>query len=112
MKRLLLLLICFLPLQLLAGNPIDDDCTFNGIPLKGKVYVYPSTGLENFKVGFAAQGTEDLKVLVKNFCDDQSNCGEWQFVDNPALADFTIAIVSTGLADFTISYFPIPGINK
>ena len=112
MKRLLLLLICFLPLQLFAENPIDDDCTFNGIPLRGKVYVYHSTGLEIFKVGIATPGTEDLKVLVKNFCDDQSNCGEWQFVDNPALADFTIAIVSTGLADFTISYFPIPGINK
>lgn len=112
MKRFLLILICLLPLSLLAENPIDDDCTFNGIPLRGKVYIYPSIGLEDFRVCIVASGTEDLKVHAKTFCDEQSECGEWQFVDNPGLADFTIAIVDKAYSDFTISYFPIPGINK
>ena len=111
MKRLLLLLICFLPLQMLAENPIDDDCTFNGIPLRGKVYIYPSTGFQDFKIALVDNGFADLKVKVRDFCDKQSSCGEWQLVDNPAWADFTIAFVSKGFEDFTIAFSDFAGLN-
>ena len=50
MKRLLLLLICFLPLQLLAGNPIDNDCSCKGIPLHGRVFITSDSGTEDFKI--------------------------------------------------------------
>ena len=112
MKRFLLILICLLPLSLLAENPIDDDCTFNGIPLYGKVYIYTSsTGFEDFRVAIDSSGFEDLRVLKQHCCADE--CGEWQFVASPAFADFTIAILdNSAFVDFVISYSSFSGLNK
>lgn len=57
-----------------AGN-IAPDCTYNGIPLHGKVKV-----VEHF---------EDLKVKpVQHFAN---SCGQWQFVDN--FEDFKVKFV-------------------
>lgn len=109
MKRLLLLLICFLPLQLLAENPIDDDCTFNGIPLRGKVYVYDTFGLADVNIAVVLEGAEDLRVNLKSCCAEE--CGEWELIENPALADFTICIVQIGVEDFLIAYSPINGLR-
>ncbi len=96
MKRLLLLLICFLPLQMLAENPIDDDCTFNGIPLYGKVKIVDIG--ETFKVRIVDIG-EDIKICESNF--NETTCGNWQFVTIGE--DFSIRFVTIG-EDFTIRF--------
>ena len=110
MKRFLHILICLLPLSLLAENPIDDDCTFNGIPLRGKVYIYESRGLADINVSIVDRGVEDLRVNKKNCCSDE--CGEWEFIDNPALADFSICIVPRGVEDIMITFCEVPGVSS
>jgi len=63
-----------------------SNCTFHGIPLKGKVKIV--TSFPDIKVK-VVENFEDLDVkLVSNFPDD---CGEWQFVEN--FPDFKIKYV-------------------
>jgi hypothetical protein len=62
------------------------NCTFHGIPLKGKVKVV--TSFPDFKVKMV-ENFQDISIkVVNNFPDD---CGEWQFVEN--FPDFTIQYV-------------------
>ncbi len=103
MKRFLLILICFLPLVLFAENPIDDDCTFNGIPLYGRVKI-----VEEFPT-FLISINDSFPNLNVRIVDGFANeCGEWQIVDD--FPDFTIRIVE-GFSDFSIKYVDVwPGI--
>lgn len=62
------------------------NCTFHGIPLKGKVKVV--TSFPDFKVK-VVENFQDISIKVVN--DFPDDCGEWQFVDN--FPDFTIQYV-------------------
>jgi hypothetical protein len=63
-----------------------SNCTFHGIPLKGKVKVV--TSFADFKVK-VVENFQDISIkAVTNFPD---YCGEWQFVEN--FPDFTIQYV-------------------
>lgn len=63
-------------------------CTYNGIPLKGKVKVVTSFADIKVKV---VESFPDIKVkTVTSFPDD---CGEWQFVES--FPDFTIQYVES-----------------
>ncbi len=96
MKRFLLILICLLPIALFAENPISDSCTFNGVPLYGKVKIVDIG--ETFKVRVVDIG-EDIKIRESNF--NETTCGVWQFVTIGE--DFSIRFVTIG-EDFTIRF--------
>jgi hypothetical protein len=80
------------------------DCTFHGIPLKGKVKVVTSSADIKVKV---VENFQDISIkVVSNFPDD---CGEWQFVDS--FPDFTIQYVEN-FPDFEIKFVEnFPGIK-
>lgn len=104
MKLTLAVLILTLsfPLAILAGNV--SDCSYNGLPLYGKVRVVEHFG--DFKIR-EVQHFGDLKVEVVSFAPDR--CGKWEFVSIGA--DFTVEFVSIG-EDFTIEYVTIaPGVR-
>ena len=65
-----------------------SNCTFHGIPLKGKVKIV--TSFADFSVK-KVDSFQDISIkVVDNFPDD---CGEWQFVDS--FPDFTIKFVDS-----------------
>ncbi len=98
MKRTLLLSIvlvlsCFSICQ--AGN-IASNCTYNGIPLYGKVKIVDN--FEDIKVK-VVNNFEDLKVKpVQQFAN---SCGRWQFVEN--FEDFKVKFVDH-FEDISIKY--------
>ena len=81
-----------------------SNCTFHGIPLKGKVKVV--TSFPDIKVKLVGN-FEDISVkVVATFPD---HCGEWQFVEN--FPDFTIQYV-TDFPDIKIKFVEnFPGVK-
>lgn len=78
-----------------AGN-VSPNCTYNGMPLYGKVKIVEH--FEDIKVK-VVDHFEDLKVKpVQHFAD---SCGQWQFVDN--FEDFKVKFVDT-FEDISIKY--------
>jgi hypothetical protein len=78
------------------SGPVAEDCTFNGIPLHGRVGIVES--FPDIRVQLVTS-FPDLKVkTVTSFADD---CGEWEFVDS--FPDFTIQFV-TSFPDIKIEY--------
>ena len=78
-----------------AGN-VSADCTYNGIPLYGKVKIVEN--FEDIKVK-VVNNFEDLKVKpVQHF---PNSCGQWQFVDN--FEDFKVKFVEN-FEDIDIKY--------
>lgn len=73
----------------LARTKIDpDQCSYNGIPLYGKVKFVES--FPDLEIEFV-DSFPDLEVqFVENFPDD---CGKWQVVDS--FPDFTIKPVTS-----------------
>ena len=63
-----------------------EKCTYNGIPLKGRVKIVNS--FPDFKVK-AVNSFPDIKVKIVN--SFSNHCGEWQFVES--FPDFTIQFV-------------------
>lgn len=64
------------------------DCTYNSIPLYGKVKFVSS--FADLKIQFVS-GIPDIKVqYVSSFPDD---CGEWQIVES--FPDFTVQVVES-----------------
>lgn len=101
------LLVCALlgaPLAALAGQLDKSDCTYNGIPLHGKVKI--------------VSAFPDIKVRVVNAFADLSvkkvnafanHCGEWQIVDS--FPDFTVQLVDA-FGDVTITWVDsFPGVR-
>ena len=92
----LFLFSCYMLLPVYADGFNAADCTYNGIPLYGKVQV-----VEHF-ADFNVQVVEhfaDLDVkVVKHFPD---SCGKWIFVTS--FPDFKISFVNH-FADFKIHY--------
>lgn len=79
---------------------IRCDCTFEGIPLFGRVeYVTAFADVQVSESPFP-----DLRVREGSFPD---SCGEWEIVE--AFPDFTVEIV-TAFEDFSIEYSSFPGI--
>lgn len=87
------LIVLFLGLCLLCKvhevrAEVGSDCSFNGIPLHGKVQVVDA--FADIKVE-RVTAFEDIAVeRVTAFPDD---CGQWEFVD--AFPDFTIEYVDS-----------------
>jgi len=65
-----------------------EKCTYNGIPLKGKVKVVNS--FADFKVQ-VVNSFPDIDVKTVNSFPNR--CGEWQFVES--FPDFTIQFVES-----------------
>ena len=65
-----------------------EKCTYNGIPLKGKVKIVNS--FADFKVK-VVDSFSDIEVKTVNSFPD--HCGEWQFVES--FPDFTIQFVES-----------------
>ncbi len=86
------------------SNFNKEDCTCNGIPLKGKVKIVTSYADFEVKV---VDSYADMKVKTVSSYPD--NCGEWEFVDS--YPDFTIKFVDS-YPDFTIKFVDsYPGTN-
>ncbi len=81
----------------------DDDCTFNGIQLYGKIQFVDSFPDLTVQV---VESFPDLKIKIVNaFADD---CGEWQIVDS--FPDIKVKIVES-FADIKIKFVEsFPGI--
>lgn len=94
-----------------SGKSIDDKglnkekCTYNGIPLHGKVKIVES--FPDIKVQ-VVESFPDINVkIVSNFPDD---CGEWQMVES--FPDFKIQFV-TSFPDIKIRFVEsFPGIKN
>lgn len=71
-----------------TGRLDKSRCTYNGIPLKGKVKVVTSFADIKVKV---VTSFPDIKVKTVNAFPD--HCGEWQFVES--FPDFTIQYVES-----------------
>jgi len=65
-----------------------EKCTYNGIPLKGKVKIVNS--FPDFKVKVVTS-FPDIEVKTVNSFPDR--CGKWQFVES--FPDFTIQFVES-----------------
>lgn len=80
------------------------SCSFDGIPLYGKVKIVESMGDIKVKV---VTSFPDLKVkMVNSFPDD---CGEWQSVES--FPDFTVQFVES-FPDIKIKYVnSFPGVK-
>jgi len=81
----------------------EDECTFNGIQLFGKIQFVDSFSDLTVQV---VESFPDLKVkIVESFPDD---CGEWQIVDS--FPDVKVKIVES-FADIKIKFVEsFPGI--
>lgn len=103
MKKHLFVLI-FLLAAPLAFARVSADCTYNGIPLYGRVQVV------NYMADFDVQVVSFLPDLrVQNVSYLPVECGRWQFVNS--MPDFTIRFVNA-LPDFTIQFVDyLPGLG-
>ena len=73
---------------LTGGVPDIEDCSWNGIELKGKVQFVES--FPDIKIQYV-ESFPDLKVkFVEAFPDD---CGEWQIVES--FPDFKVQVVES-----------------
>lgn len=104
MKKYVLLAVFLCAALWVHAEDIASDCTFQGIPLYGRVKIVNTN--PDFTVKLV---NFDPNLRVKRMSTAPTACGEWQFVDtNP---DFTIKFVSF-MADFTIQYVNfLPGLQ-
>ncbi|MBP3546223.1 MAG: hypothetical protein J6K16_03715 [Alphaproteobacteria bacterium] len=95
MKKIMFAL-CFILCSNNAFGQVNASCTYNGIPLYGKVKVVEN--FEDFKVK-VVNNFEDLKVKSVNHFPN--SCGQWQFVNN--FEDFKVKFVNN-FEDFSIKF--------
>tara|TARA_B100000029_G_C17491877_1_gene929421 strand:+ start:859 stop:1257 length:399 start_codon:yes stop_codon:yes gene_type:complete len=95
--------IGLLALSFSALGEVDNDCTWKGIKLYGKVKVV--TSFPDLEVE-VVNSFPDLKVKkVNSFAD---RCGEWKFVES--FPDFTVKFVNS-FPDIKIKYVnSFPGV--
>lgn len=90
------------PLSALAGNL--SNCSYNGVPLHGRVRVVEHFG--DFKIR-EVQHFGDLRVEVVSIAPN--DCGKWEYVSIGE--DFTVEFVNIG-EDFTVEFVNIaPGVR-
>lgn len=101
-KELAVILVGSVLSMTAAASPVGADCTYKGIPLKGRVQVVTAFGDIKVKV---VDHFPDLKVQsVKSF---PTNCGQWQFVKS--FPDIKVEFVKVN-PDFTIKLVDVfPG---
>lgn len=95
MSKLTSVILLFLIALLPSTHSLDDDkgfnkekCTFNGLPLHGKVQFVES--FPDIKIKFV-ESFPDVKVkFVSSFPDD---CGEWQIVNS--FPDIKVQVVES-----------------
>jgi hypothetical protein len=77
-------------------DPVDEDCKWNGISLRGKIKFVESFPDIKIKV---VESFPDLKVkLVSSFPED---CGEWQIVES--FPDIKVQVVES-FPDITVKF--------
>lgn len=97
MKKLMIAgLIALLSAQCALAAEISSSCTYEGVPLYGRVKVVDS--FEDFRVK-RVSSFEDLRV--KEVTSFANSCGRWQFVDS--FEDFKIKYVDS-FEDFRIKF--------
>lgn len=96
MKKFIILFILLATVSLNAVGKIEEDCTYKGIRLYGKVRIVYAG--ENLKVRIANAG-EDLRVQTVNA--GANSCGKWEFVTFGE--DYKILFVDAG-EDFVIRF--------
>lgn len=103
--KLILLLSLFLMSNISMAGTISSDCSYNGIPLYGKVQIVDR--FPDLKVKIV-DSFPDLKV--KNVQSFPNSCGKWQYVDR--FPDFKIKFVDS-FPDIKIKYVDsFPGLRK
>ena len=104
MKKYFLSLIFLSTALFVQAEDITSNCTFQGIPLYGRVKIVNTNQDFNVKlVDFASN------LRVKRTAVPPITCGEWQFVDTKP--DFTVKFVDFAW-DFTIQYVDfLPGLQ-
>jgi len=95
MKKIIICFFIFLNFSVQAEDP-ERSCSFNGIPLYGKVKVLDHGADINVKV---VESRADLRVKSVN--SSPNSCGKWQFVNSSY--DFTIKYVFSN-PDIRIKY--------
>jgi len=98
MKKYLYLAFCliFLAANLSTASEVTPNCTYNGVPLYGRVRVVEN--FEDFKVK-VVDNFEDLKVRKVHYFPN--SCGRWEFVNS--FEDFKIKYVDN-FEDFKIRF--------
>lgn len=94
--KLVLLLSLFLIANISMAGTVSSSCTYNGIPLYGKVKIV--NRFPDIKVKIV-NSFPDLKV--KNVQSFPTSCGKWQYVDS--FPDFKIMFVDS-FSDIKIKY--------
>ena len=77
-----------------SAGRINSDCTYNGVPLYGKVKITDS--FADFKVRKSSPFCDLAVKEVRAFAD---SCGEWEFTDT--FEDFSVSFVDA-FEDFSI----------
>jgi hypothetical protein len=101
---LVLLMVLFFTMNISTAGEISPSCTYNGIPLYGKVKIVESFADIKVKV---VENFPDLKV--KNVQSFPDSCGKWKYVES--FPDFKIKFVDS-FPDIKIKYVDsFQGIN-
>lgn len=103
--KLILITILLLTANRSWAGTISSDCSYNGIPLYGKVQIVDRFPDIKIKI---VDSFPDLKV--KNVQSFPNSCGKWQYVDR--FPDFKIKFVDS-FPDLKIKYVDsFPGFRK
>ncbi|WP_046759185.1 hypothetical protein [Kordia jejudonensis] len=105
-KFLLLLFISSLCISATKPTIQDDDCTFKGKKLYGKIRFVEHASNADVKIKIV-NNFSDIKVkLVESFADD---CGEWQVVE---YGEDLKVFVAENFADIKVKFVTsFPGID-
>lgn len=97
MKKFVFLFLLFVvSANVSYSGEISSSCTYNGIPLYGRVQIVNS--FEDFRVK-RVDSFEDIRV--KDVSSFATSCGRWQFVN--AFPDFKIKYVDS-FEDFRVKF--------
>lgn len=103
--KLILLVSILLIANISMAVTVSSDCTYNGIPLYGKVQIVDRFPDIKVKV---VDNFPDLKV--QNVQSFPNACGKWQYVDR--FPDFKVQFVDT-FPNIKIKYVDsFPGVRK
>lgn len=83
---------------------LADDCTYDGIPLSGLVFVSSNAIVADMTIlEVPLRSDAQLRVWESDQPTQATGCGEWAYTDARLLADFSVYLVqSDGNADLTV----------
>lgn len=87
-----------------SSNSGFYNCSYNGIPLYGRVYFTSSSYSADFSVYVSSSSySSDLRVYLASSSYSANSCGLWYPVSSSYSADFTVYLTSSSYsADFSI----------